>query len=164
MDGLCPGTLFFLTDAYDHYWSKRNPTKSIRFINRLAKLEEVIDWESEKGKQIKTARIKSGKWASLPLEDNRYIFSIYYPELLGRNGKPGVIERGVPLFSKDPESGKPFFVPVPDWLFKEIAKQCEKFGVEWKNEKVPEEDPKDPLEWDAATNLAFIKKTVKNVS
>jgi len=159
--GISPGTLVILTEAYDKYWAKRSIEKKIKFVNRIAKLEEIIDWESDKGKRIKYARIKSGKWKDLPLEDNKYIFSIYYPELIGRNGQAGVVERGVPMFSKDPENGKPFFIPVPEWLFKEIAKQCVKFGVEWDNEKAPPEDFKDPLEWDTATNLEFIKKAVK---
>ena len=124
-----PGCLVFLTQAYEEYRYKKNPDISTSFVNRLAKLEEVIDWDSEKGKIIKKARLDSGKWANLPLEDNRYIFSIYYPDLVSKKGKQGVVERGVPLFSKDPETGAPFFQVVPDWLYREILKQCEQFTV-----------------------------------
>jgi hypothetical protein len=96
----------------------------------LAKLEQIIDWDSPTGKKIKEARLKSNKWDGLPLEDNKYIFSIYYWDVKGKNGEQGTIEQGQPLFSKDPETGKPFFVKVPDWIYKEIVKKCVTFDVE----------------------------------
>ena len=125
-----PGDLFFLTQEYESYVYARNPKLKLSLVNRLAKLEEVIDWNSLKGKKIKALREQSGKWKGLPLEDNRYIFSIYYHDIDGRNDQKGVIERGVPLFSKDPKTEAPFFVKVPDWLFKEIIKKCENFDVQ----------------------------------
>ena len=127
------GDLVFLTRAFDEYMHSKNPDLPLCFINRLAKLEEIIDWRSKKGKMIKRARVKSGKWKGLPLEDNKYIFSIYYHELEGRNGQKGVIERGVPLFSRHPETKKPFFEKIPEWIFQEIARQCERFDIEMKN-------------------------------
>lgn len=124
-----PGELFFLTEAYEKYVYERNPDLRLRMVNRLAKLEEIIDWKSEKGQKIKQARIDSGKWNDLPLEDNKYLFSVYYHDLKGRNGQQGTVERGLPMFSKDPKTGEPFFVPVPDWEFREIMKECEKIYV-----------------------------------
>lgn len=124
------GDLFFLTQAYERYVFKRNPQLKISLVNRLAKLEEIIDWESDKGKRIKAERLKTGKWDELPLEDSKYIFSIYYHDLVGRNNKKGVIQRGVCLFRKDPDTGEPFFEPVPDWLYKNIIKKCETFEIE----------------------------------
>jgi hypothetical protein len=130
MDEIKPGDLVFLTNAYeDHVYQKTGKIK-VSLANRLAKLEQIIDWESETGKKIKDARLKSGKWAGLPLEDNKYIFSIYYHELKGRNNQAGVIERGVPFFSKDPVSGRPFFIKIPDWIYKEIQKKCVTFDVQ----------------------------------
>lgn len=129
-----PGDLVFLTQAYEDYMYGKNPSLSVSFVNRLAKLEEIIDWDSKKGKIIKQARLKSDKWKDLPLEDNKYIFSIYYHDLVGRNGKPGVIQRGVPMFSKDPEKGIPFFEKIPDWIYKEISRSCVKFDVEEKDD------------------------------
>ena len=130
MMDLMPGDLVFLTPAYEKYVRARNPKLAVSLTNRLAKLEEILDWESPKGQKIKDARIKSGKWVDLPLEDNRYIFSIYYHDIEGRNGKHGVVERGVPMFSKDPKSGTPFFQKVPDWIYKEILRKCETFDVQ----------------------------------
>jgi hypothetical protein len=123
------GDLVFLTQDYESYVFERNPRLKISIVNRLAKLEEIIDWESPKGKKLKSLREKSGKWKNLPLEDNRYIFSIYYHDLEGRGGKKGVIERGSPMFSKDPKTGAPFFIKVPDWLYKEIIRKCETFEI-----------------------------------
>lgn len=123
------GDLVFLTQAYEEYMYSKNPNLKVSLVNRIAKLEDTIDWESERGKTIKAARIRSGKWKDLPLEDNRFIFSIYYPELTGRNNRRGVVERGVPMFSCHPSTGAPFFEKIPDWLYKEIIKKCETFGV-----------------------------------
>lgn len=124
-----PGSLVFLTQAYERYVLERNPNLVVGLVNRLAKLEEIIDWESDKGKKIKAARLQSGKWGGLPLEDNRYVFSVYYHDLIGRNGKPGVIET-TSLFSKDPKTGEPFFVLVPDWISKELLAKNKQFSVE----------------------------------
>jgi len=92
-------------------------------------LEEIIDWESEKGKIIKKAREDSGKWTGLSIEDCKYIVSIYHYDLTGRKGQKGVAERGVPLFTNDPETGRPFFMKVPEWIYKDIMKKCENFSV-----------------------------------
>jgi hypothetical protein len=124
------GDLVFLTQEYEKYVFERNPKIRVSLVNRIAKLEQIIDWCSDTGKKIKEARQKSGKWEGLPLEDNRYIFSVYYHELTGRTGQLGVVERGVPMFSKDPKSGAPFFVKIPDWIFKEIQKKCVVFDVQ----------------------------------
>lgn len=125
-----PNDLVFLTQEYEAYMLKRHPQLKTPLVNRLAKCEEIIDWNSEKGKKIKAARLESGKWGDLPIEDNKYIFSIYYHDLTGRKGQKGVVQRGVPLFSKDPETGAPFFEKVPDWIFNEITRKCITFDVE----------------------------------
>lgn len=124
-----PGDLVFLTQAYESYVFARNPKLTISLVNRLAKLEEIIDWNSDKGQKIKKAREETDKWKDLPLEECKYIFSIYYHELDGRKEKKGVVERGMPLFEKDPKTGESFFVKVPDWIYKEISKKCETFKV-----------------------------------
>jgi hypothetical protein len=134
MDDLKPGNLLFLTRAFEEYFRKKNPSSKVSLINRIAKLEEIIDWGSDNGKRIKKARTDSGKWANLPLEESKYIVSIYYHDLIGREGQRGVAERGVPLFRYDPETRVPFFERIPDWIYKEILKQCESFKVELKSE------------------------------
>jgi len=126
------GDLLFLTEAFHNYISKKFPGSSIILANRLAKLEEIIKWGTEKGKMIKEARIKSGKWKGLSIEDSKYIISVYYHDLVGRKGEKGVAERGVAMFRYDPKSGKPFFVKVPDWIYQEIMKKCEQFSLELK--------------------------------
>ena len=55
------GDLVFLTQAYEKFMYERNPRLRASLVNRLAKLEEIIDWKSPKGRKIKEARIKSGK-------------------------------------------------------------------------------------------------------
>lgn len=124
------GDLLFLTGAFNTYFHKKHKDSKIVLTNRMAKLEEIIDWNSEKGKTIKAARIKSGKWKNLPLEENKYIISIYYHDLIGRDGQKGVVERGVAMFQGHPETGARFFEKVPDWLYREIMKKCEEFEVE----------------------------------
>ena len=127
------GDLVFLTKEFENYWKKKNPQSKIRFVNRIAKLETVIDWNTETGQRIKKARLDSGKWKGLPLEDNKYIFSVYFHDVIGRKGQQGTIDR-IPMFSKNPENEELFFVKIPDWIFKEISKKCENFSVEWKGE------------------------------
>ena len=126
---IAPGDLVFLTPAYEKWVYERNPQLQVSLVNRLAKVEEVIDWDSEKGKRIKEVRLKSGKWKDLPLEDNKYLLSIYYHDLVGRNDKPGIIEP-TPMFSKDPKTGAPFFIKVPEWLLEKIMDKCKSFEVE----------------------------------
>lgn len=124
------GDLLFLTKAFEKYFLNKNPTSKICLVNRLAKLEEIIDWNSEKGRIIKKARVDSGKWKNLPIEENKYIISIYYPDLIGRNNEHGVIERGVPMFRYHPKTREPFFEKIPAWIYKAFMKQCETFTVE----------------------------------
>jgi hypothetical protein len=126
---LKPGDLVFLTQEYENYVFSHNPKLSISLVNRLAKLESIIDWDSPSGKKIKELREKSGKWKDLPLEDNKYIFSIYYHDLEGRKKQKLVVEK-TPMFGKDPKTGAPFFIKVPCELFKEITKKCESFEVQ----------------------------------
>jgi len=123
------GDLLFLTSAFNEYFHKKHKDSKLILTNRLAKLEEIIDWESKKGKLIKAARVKSGKWKKLSIEDNKYIISIFYHDLVGRNGQKGVCERGVPMFHCDPETEERFFEKVPEWMFREIMKKGEEFGV-----------------------------------
>jgi hypothetical protein len=125
-----PGDLLFLTKAFEDYFLKKNPKSKISLVNRLAKLEDVIDWDSEKGQIIKLAREKSGKWKNLPIEENKYIVSIFYHDLIGRNKERGVVERGVPMFRYNPITREPFFEKVPNWIYTNIMKQCEVFSVE----------------------------------
>ena len=127
---LKPGDLVFLTQDYESYLYSRNPSLKLSIVNRIAKLEDIIDWNSDKGKKIKNLREKSGKWKDLPLEDSKYIFSVYYHDLEGRNGEVGVVERCMPMFSKDPKTGAPFFLKIPDWIFKEIMRKCETFEIQ----------------------------------
>ena len=134
-DKIKPGDLLFLTEAFHKYIGKKFPDSKVILINRLAKLEEIIDWNSVKGKRIKAARIKSGKWKDLPLEENKYIISVYYHDLVGRKGEKGVAERGVAMFRYSPKTEKPFFTKVPDWIYKEIIKKCEIFRVELEEEE-----------------------------
>lgn len=130
MDELKSGDLLFLTKAFEDYFRKKNPTSKISLVNRLAKLEEIIDWGSDKGIAIKKAREMSGKWKNLSIEDNKYIISIFYHDLIGRNKERGVVERGKPMFRTDPVTKAPFFEKVPDWIYRDIMKQCETFSVE----------------------------------
>lgn len=133
-DDIKCGDLLFLTGAFNTYFHEKHKNSKIVLTNRIAKLEEIIDWDSPKGKAIKTARVKSGKWKNLPIEENKYIISIYYHELVGRNSERGVVERGVPMFRTHPKTGVPFFEKIPDWIYKEIIKKCEEFDVELEDE------------------------------
>ena len=125
------GEMVVLTAAYERHLMAANPLLRYTMSNRLAKIEEIFDWESPKGKKIKAARLKTNaaKWSKLPLEDCRYVLSIYYPELKGRQGQNGVAERGMPSFSKDPETGEAYFIKVPEWMVKEIQAPCMTFDV-----------------------------------
>ena len=128
------GDLVFLTRAFDEYVRRKNAWVKPVLTNRIAKIEEIIDWGSDKGKAIREARVKSGKWHDLPIEDSKYVLSVYYHDMVGRKGQKGVAERGVVMFSRDPASGDVFFVKIPDWIYKEIVKKCETFTVELKRD------------------------------
>jgi len=164
------GDLLFLTKAFEEYFHKKHPQSTISLVNRIAKLEEIIDWASPKGQQIKQARLASGKWKDLPLEENRFVVSVYYHDIVGRKGEKGVAERGVSMFRHNPVTGKPFFEKAPDWIYREIMKKCETFTVEKR-----EVTPLTPLEErvkeyasettdiaDASVIRAMSKKTGKN--
>jgi len=129
MDDLKPGDLLIMTQAYDEYVHQKNPQLKLVLTNRLAKLEDIIDWDTERGRLIKEAREKSGKWKDLPIEENKYLVSIFYPDITGRKGEQGVAERSIPLFRKHPKNGVPFFTKVPEWLYKELFRKCESFTV-----------------------------------
>lgn len=129
-----PGDLVFLTQDFHKYIAEKNPKLKWILTNRLAKLEEIIDWESEKGKRIKAARELSGKWKDLSIEDNKYLVSIYYHDIVGRRGQQGVVEQSFPMFRYHPKTKKPFFEKVPDWIYREILKKCETFDVELKSD------------------------------
>jgi len=132
------GDLLFLTSAFNDYFHKRHKDSKLILTNRLAKLEEIIDWDSKKGKLIKAARIKSGKWKKLSIEDNKYLISIFYHDLVGREGQKGVCERGVCMFQCDPETKAPLFCKVPEWMFREIMKKGEEFGLVLERKKSDE--------------------------
>lgn len=132
MEEFKAGDLVFLTRAFEDYVRDKHPIVPI-LANRIAKVEEVIDWRSEKGRAIKAARIRSGLWKDLPIEESRYILSVYYHDMPGRNGQKGVAERGKAMFARHPKTGEPFFEKCPDWIFREIAKKCESFTVELLN-------------------------------
>ena len=127
------GDLLILTKEFDDYVRKRYVYVA-DMANRIAKLNQIIDWDSPTGIALKMAREKSGKWKDLCIEDNKYIVSIYYPELPGRKGEKGVIEHGKPMFRYHPETKKPFFLPIPDWMKKDILRECETITVELKHE------------------------------
>ena len=55
------GDLVFITQDYEKYVFERNPKIRVSLVNRLAKLEQIIDWGSDSGKRIREARLKSGK-------------------------------------------------------------------------------------------------------
>jgi len=129
---LKPGDLLFLTETYDKYVREKYPNLKIILTNRLAKLEGIIDWASARGKTIKEAREKSGKWDNLPIEACKYLVTIYYYDIKGRKGQSGVAERCVPLFMDHPETKKPFFYKVPDWVYKDIINKCQNFSVHLK--------------------------------
>lgn len=133
-ENIKPGDLVFLTTAFENYIREKHPKTGIPLVNRLAKVEEIIDWNSEKGKKIKEVREKSGKWKDLSIEDSKYILSIYYHDLKGRKGQYGVVERGVSMFKNHPKTGNSFFEKIPDWIFKLIMEKCETFDVELKDD------------------------------
>jgi len=124
------GDLVFLTTAYENYIRDKFPKMNVPLVNRLAKVEEIIDWNSDKGKKIKKAREMSGKWKGLPIEESKYILSVYYHDLEGRKGEQGVVDRGVSMFQFHPKTKLPFIERVPDWVFKLINEKCLTFDVE----------------------------------
>lgn len=63
------------------------------------------------------------------MEDNKYILSVFYHELVGRNGQLGVVEKTV-SFSSDPSTKEAFFVKVPQWIVRELLKNPESFEIE----------------------------------
>jgi hypothetical protein len=164
---LKPGCLVFLTKSYDEYFHKRHPEAKISLVNRIARLEEIIDWGSSKGQKIKQARVLSGKWKDLPIEENKYILSVYYHELIGRKGQRGVAERGVSMFRFHPQTKEAFFEKIPDWIYIEIMKKCEEFKIEDQEvaptlkEQVEKYSSAESISTDGAVIKALSKKKRK---
>ena len=162
-----PGDLVFLTKSYDDYFHRKHPEAKIFLVNRIARLEEIIDWESPKGQKIKQARVLSGKWRDLSIEENRYILSIYYHELVGRKGQKGVAERGISMFRFHPQTKEALFEKIPDWIYKEIMKKCEEFKIEDQEvtptleEKVAKYSSAESISTDGAVIKALSKKKKK---
>jgi len=149
-----PGDILLLTRFYEEYICSKKPCLIIRLQNRLAKLEDIIDWSSSKGKKLKEVRIKSGKWDDLPLEDNKYIVSIFYPELTGRKGQSGVVEMAS-LFRNDPLTGSEFFIKADENIIQSLMIN-ESYTVTVDGENITYKVPKnlvqiiikDPIKFD----------------
>jgi hypothetical protein len=130
MEEIKPGDLVYLTRHFDVYMRRKGPKVDVIYSNRIGKLEEILDWESEKGRLIKQGRINSGKWTGLPMDSCKYLVTVYYPELIGRKGEKGVIEPCVPMFRYHPKTEEPFFEKLPDWFFNALVKAPVTFNVE----------------------------------
>lgn len=129
MNPLKPGDLVFLTKAFDAYFREKHPESKVVLTNRIGRIEDIIDWDTAKGKMIRKAREDSGKWKDLPIEECRHLVTVYYPDLIGRKGQGMVVERSSPMFEKHPKTGEPFFMKLPDWMYKDLISKCHTFQV-----------------------------------
>ena len=77
------GDLVFFTRAAELWMRETRPTSPVGFITgKLARVAEVIDWESERGRTIKASRDKLEKWSTIPnADDYRFVLDIFFPEM-----------------------------------------------------------------------------------
>ena len=107
------GDLVFLTMAAHDWLCRKNKDFSVPFSGRIARIMEVIDWESEVGKEILEKRELSGKWGEYRTEDFKYVIEVYLPEIQTSTGDGVAQPQVFPLMHPNkPKS--PLFVPIED--------------------------------------------------
>lgn len=111
------GDLVFITSAGQHFLGRNKAAFNINVSGRLAKVLEIYDWKSDRGKEILSRRKKEHPevWADKKSKDYKYVITIFYPELSKDNIEGLAVpelftefhphaEGKVPLFKKwDPE-------------------------------------------------------------
>lgn len=129
------GDIVYVTLAGQDYLARnRSQEFNISVYGRLAKILEIYDWESERGKGILEERKKHFTWSKLKSEDFKYVLLIFAPELLAPDdkSKKGIAfpelfaefhpmqEKKVPMFRKwDPILLRTAFEGCADFELKE---------------------------------------------
>lgn len=75
------GDVVFLTMAGHDYVARNKKDFNIPTSGRIAKILEVIDWKSARGKKLLAERKKLPMWSNKNVVDFKYVLLIYYPEL-----------------------------------------------------------------------------------
>jgi hypothetical protein len=75
------GDVVFLTMAGHDYVARNKKDFNIPTSGRIAKILEVIDWKSARGKKLLAERKKLPMWANKNVVDFKYVLMIYYPDL-----------------------------------------------------------------------------------
>lgn len=75
------GDVVFLTMAGHDYVSRNKKDFNIPTSGRIAKILEVIDWKSARGKKLLAERKKLPMWSNKNVVDYKYVLMIYYPDL-----------------------------------------------------------------------------------
>ena len=92
------GDVVFLTMAGHDYLARNKKDFTVPTSGRIAKILEIMDWGSEKGKGILAERKKTPYWTTKNSIDYKYLLLIYYPEL-STDGADGIaIPEMFPLY------------------------------------------------------------------
>lgn len=75
------GDVVFLTMAGHDYVSRNKKDFNIPTSGRIAKIIEVLDWKSARGKKLLAERKKLPAWSNKNVVDYKYVLMIYYPDL-----------------------------------------------------------------------------------
>lgn len=75
------GDVVFLTMAGHDFISRNKKDFNIPTSGRIAKILEIMDWNSERGKKVLAERKKVPMWIGKVAEDYKYVLLVYYPDL-----------------------------------------------------------------------------------
>lgn len=81
METFMTGDVVFLTMAGHDFLSRNKKEFNIPTSGRIARILEILDWKSERGKKILADRKKLPMWANKNAQDYKYVLMIYYPDL-----------------------------------------------------------------------------------
>ena len=75
------GDVVYITMAGQDFIARNKPDFSVNIAGRLARIHDIYDWKTPRGKSLLAERAKSPKWVNLKSEDYKYVLVIYYPDL-----------------------------------------------------------------------------------
>lgn len=112
------GELVYITPAGHEWMCRSQKYQGGRLIlaGRTAIIQDIYNWEDERGKAVLANREKNGKWTGLSSTDFKYVLLVLFPEL-SLDGKDGIgLPDVVPLNHPRMELASPIFKSYPKHL------------------------------------------------
>ena len=80
-DSFKVGDVVYVTMSGHDFITRNRPEFNVNIAGRMARVHDIYDWKSTRGKKILAERAKLPKWKDRISEDYKYVLVIYYPEL-----------------------------------------------------------------------------------